>query len=56
MEAAPESPIQNKTGARPVNRGTGSGFEPEPVPGPLILNCDVPIFLEPIPPNEGDTD
>jgi hypothetical protein len=59
MDAPPESKIQIETNgdAIPVNvAGAGSIPGPAHVPEPLICDCDVPIFLEPIPPNECDTD
>jgi len=34
----------------------GAGAAPEPIPKPLIGDCNAPIFLEPILPNEGDVD
>jgi hypothetical protein len=36
--------------------GPGSIHGPARIPEPLICDCDVPIFLEPAEPNEGDVD
>ena len=57
MDASPKSKIRIGTNgdALPVNvAGPGSTPRSAHVPEPLICDCDVPIFLEPVGPNSGD--
>jgi hypothetical protein len=59
MDASLKSKIQIETNgdAIPVNvAGPGSNPGSAHAPEPLICDCDVPIFLEPVGPNSGDTD